>query len=379
MSEKRRLKVLVINWLDRENPQAGGAEEHLHQIFGRLAARGHEVTALVSGWRGCDSRASLDGIDVHRAGRRYTFSIAGPRYYRKHLRGLDFDVVVEDLNKVPVFSRFWTRAPVVLLAHHLFGTTAFQAGAFPVALATWLLERPVPWVFRDTPGIAVSASTREDLVSRGLRADRIEVIPNGIRLDHYTPQPDDSRAKRPTLLFLGRLKKYKHVDLVIRAVARLAAAGSDIELMVGGTGDHLGPLQAEVRRLGVEDRVHFMGFVAEEQKLALLRGAWLHVLTSPKEGWGISNLEAAACGTPSVASDSPGLRESVLDGETGLLVPHGDVGALTEAIDSLIKDPERRREMGARARRYAERFSWDASAEAVEALLARVVAHSGRG
>lgn len=367
------LKILVVNWLDRENPQAGGAEEHLHEVFGRLAARGHAVTALVSGWPGCAPRAELDGIEVHRAGRRYTFSIAGPRHFRRFLADRGFDVVVEDLNKVPVFSRYWAGAPVVLLAHHLFGTTAFQAGPVPLAAATWLLERPIPRVFRATPTVSVSESTRDDLVARGLPRENIVVIPNGIELDRFTPHPEGTRAARPTLLFLGRLKKYKRVDLVIEAVARLRDSGLDVELLVGGAGEQLEALVALSSRLRVDDRVHFLGFVADERKVELLRTSWLHVLTSPKEGWGISNLEAAACATPTVASDAPGLRESVVDGETGLLVPHGDVEALAGALAELLDDHQRRAEMGRAARKFAERYSWDASADAFEAFLMRVV------
>jgi glycosyltransferase involved in cell wall biosynthesis len=371
------LRILVVNWLDRENPQSGGAEEHLHAIFGRLAGRGHRVTALVSGWGGCTPRAELDGIEVHRTGRRYTFSLAAPGYYRRHLRDQGFDVVVEDLNKVPLFTPYWVRAPVVLLAHHLFGTTAFQASAFPVAAATWLLERPVPWVFGHHPIVAVSESTRDDLVARGLRGDLIEVIPNGIELDRYTPDAS-VKAERPTLLVLGRLKKYKRVDLVLRAVARLAEGGLDVRLRVGGTGDQAEALEALAKRLGIGDHVTFAGFVSEERKLELLRSAWVHVLTSSKEGWGITNLEAAACGTPTVASDAPGLRESVLHGETGFLVPHGDVEELAAALRRLLEDADLRSRMSVAARSFAARFSWEASAEAFERLLRRVVADSGR-
>lgn len=371
------MRILVVNWLDRENPQSGGAEEHLHEIFGRLAARGHEVAALVSGWKGCEQRSMADGIDFHRAGRRYTFSVAAPLYYRRHLASQRFDVVIEDLNKVPVFSPCWVAAPVVLLAHHLFGATAFQAGAWPVALATWMLERPIPTIFSSTPAVAVSESTREDLIRRGLNPTRIEVIPNGIDVDYYTPHPEGKEFERPTLLFLGRLKEYKRVDLVIDSLARLAASGHDVELLVGGSGDRLASLRSHAAGRGVSDRVRFLGFVSEEKKVALLRGAWIHVLTSPKEGWGIANLEAAACGTPTVASDSPGLRESVIDRETGLLVPHGDVAALSDALASLIDDAGRRGEMGRNARVFSERFSWDASADAFEALLRRVAADVG--
>ncbi len=379
MTDDKRLRILVVNWLDRENPQAGGAEAHLHETFGRLAQRGHEVTLLASGWKGCAAHAELDGIDVHRAGARYTFSLAAPRYFARRLRKRHFDVVVEDLNKVPLFTRYWTRAPVVALVHHLFGMTAFKEAWFPLAAATWLLERPIPFVFRNAPTIAVSASTREDLGRRGLDAERIEVIPNGIDLSLYTPGPASMRTSEPSLLFLGRVKKYKRVDLLMRAVALLESEGLSVTLRVAGSGDDRPRLDRIALNLGISDRVHFLGFVDEVRKLELFRTSWLHALTSPNEGWGISIMEASACGTPSIASDAPGLRESVVDGETGLLVPHGDVRALADSIASLLNDERRRESMGRQARSFAEGFSWDESADRVEAFLHRVVAGSALG
>jgi glycosyltransferase involved in cell wall biosynthesis len=368
-----------VNWLDRENPRSGGAEIHLHETFGRLAARGHSVTALVSGWPGCPRRARLDGIDVHRTGSRYGFSLAAPRYFRKVLADEPFDVVVEDLNKIPAFTTRWAGAPTVLLVHHLFGGTAFQAAPWPVALVTWLLERTVPVEYRNVPVVAVSESTRDDLVHRGMDPSRISVVPNGIDLERYTPGRADERYPRPTLVFLGRLSRYKRVDMVIAAVSRLAELGHDVHFLVAGAGSERERLERAADRLGVAERVDFLGFVSEEHKLEILRRSWIHVLTSEKEGWGISNLEAAACGTPTVASDAPGLRESVVHGETGLLVPHGDLHALTSALAALLTDADARASLEIGARRFAERFTWNASARGMEGVLGRVVARAGLG
>src|SRR5690606_2190883 len=152
------LKVLVMNWQDRLNPRAGGAETHLHEVFGRLAAWGHQVTLLVSGWPGAPQREVVDGMDVHRTGGRHTFSPAAPAYYRRHLRDLEFDVMVEDLNKVPLFTPLWGRHPLVLLVHHLFGATAFAEASVLFAAATWLLERPLGLLYRRVPAQAVSRS-----------------------------------------------------------------------------------------------------------------------------------------------------------------------------------------------------------------------------
>ncbi len=369
------MRILVLNWLDRKNLQAGGAEVHLHETFGRLVERGHRVTLLTSGFPGCRPEEVVDGIRVLRAGGRYTYSVSAPLHYGRHLADEGFDVVVEDLNKVPVFSPYWVRAPVVLLVHHLFGSTAFQEASLPVAALTWALERPVPWVFRSVPTIAVSRSTADDLERRGLPGDRISVIPNGVDVDHYVPDPEGGgRFPTPTLLYLGRLKRYKRVDLPIRALAAVVQEGLDCRMVVAGKGEDRPRLEGLVRELGLEDRVRFAGFVGEEEKLDLFRRSWVHVFTSPKEGWGIANLEAAACGTPTVASDAPGLRDSVRHGETGYLVPHADVPALADRIRELVLDPGRAEAMGRRAREFALQYSWDRTADAVERFLESRVA-----
>lgn len=366
------MRILVVNWQDRENPQGGGAETHLHETFGRLARRGHEVVVLCSGFEGAPERTELDGMEIVRTGRRYTFSLHARKTFDRELRHRDFDVIVEDLNKVPLFTPRWKAAPVVPLVHHLFGRTAFSEASLPVALATVLLERPIPRVFRGMPGVAVSESTRDDLVRRGLRREDIEVIPNGIDLDHFTPG-DAADTAEPSLLFMGRLKRYKGVDIVLRAVRTLKDRGIDVRFNVAGRGDDLDRLTRLVGELEITDRVDFLGFVEEERKLDLLRSSWIHVLTSPKEGWGIANLEAAACGTLTVASDAPGLRESVVDGTTGRLVPHGNVEALADALAELVGDEKTRTTMGRNAVEFAKGYSWDASADRWEALLERAV------
>ena len=363
-----------MNWQDRQNPQSGGAEIHLHEIFGRLARRGHHVTLLVSSWPGAPARARIDGMDVHRTGGRHTFPLSAPLYFRSHLARSTFDVVIEDLNKVPVFTPLWTDRPVVLLVHHLFGATAFQEANAPVAALTWLLERPLPTFYRRLPVQAVSDSTAADLAKRGFDRNRIVVIENGVDLAFYAPDASAHRFEQPTALYLGRLKRYKRVDLVIRAIGALRDAGVPARLLIAGQGDARADLTRLVDELALGDRCEFLGFVSEDQKRDLFRRSWVHVLASPKEGWGISNLEAAACATATVASDSPGLRDSVRHGVTGYLVPHGDVAQLAQRVGAILQDPALRDRLGAQARLFAQQFSWERSADQTQAHLERVLA-----
>lgn len=362
----------MVNWQDRQNPRAGGAEIHLHEVFGRLAER-HDVSLLVSGWPGAPARARIDGMDVHRTGGRNTFSMAAPVYYGRHLRKRGFDVVVEDLNKVPVFAPLWAHTPVVLLVHHLFGSTAFQEASVPFAAATWLLERPLPLFYRRLPVQSVSRSTVEDMVRRGFDEHRFVVIENGVDTAFYSPEPTLARFDEPTALYLGRLKRYKRVDLILHALARLHADGLRPRLVIAGKGDAAEELAALRDRLGLGGFVDMPGFVTEEEKRTLFRRAWVHVLTSPKEGWGISNLEAAACGTATVASDSPGLRDSVVHEQTGFLVPHTDVAALAERLRQVLTRPDLRDTLGVGARRFAARYTWERAAQATEAHLLQVL------
>ncbi len=349
---------------------AGGAEIHLHEIFGRLAAAGHEVVLLCGGWPGCPPRARLDGIEVHRVGTRQTFPFLARRYWHRHLADRGLQLLVEDINKVPLFTTTWRVPQVVGLVPHLFGATAFQELAVPLATAVWLAERPLPYMYRGRPFQAISESTRDDLVSRGLAARDIRVIFPGIDSTHYKPD-SAMRADRPVFAYLGRLKKYKGVDLVLKAFA--ACTLPDATLEVAGAGEFRPDLEQLAVQLGVADRVRFLGRIDEAAKCALLRRAWATLFASPKEGWGITNLEAAASGTPVVASNSPGIRESVKHGVTGYLVPHGDIAAMAAYMQQLGNDRARVEQLGVRARQFAEGFTWDNAARETESHLREVV------
>ncbi len=368
------MRLLLVNWNDRENPHGGGAELHLHQIFGRLADRGHEISLLCSGWKGCQRRVTLDGISVHRVGTRYTFPIVAHRYYDANFAATEFDVLVEDLNKIPLFTPRWKARRVVALVHHLFGTTVFREAPLPLAVAVWLAERPLARIYRDIPFQAVSESTAADLVTRGVPRDAIRVIYNGIETDRYTPDSSE-RSLTPLFAYLGRLKKYKGVEVVLRAFAQLAHPTAS--LVIAGSGDYRPQLERIARSLDLGQRVRFLGFITEAEKLMLLRSAWALVFASPKEGWGLTNLEAAACGTPAVVSDSPGLRESVLDGKTGILVPHGDIPAMAAALGRLAASPDTVRSLGEAGRTFAEQFTWDAAARQTEEHVLEVVRQGG--
>ncbi|HXM38682.1 MAG TPA: glycosyltransferase family 4 protein [Gemmatimonadales bacterium] len=373
------MKILLVNWNDRQNPHAGGAEIHLHELFGRIAGSGHEIDLIASGWPGCAERVELDGMRVLRVGGRHSFALRARGAVRRALSERAYDVVVEDINKLPLYLPTLTRAPFVAIVPHLFGTTAFAEASVPVAAVVWAAELAIPRVYRGAGFHAISESTRDDLVRRGVPGERIVVIHPGVDATWYCPDPKTPRAERPTFLYLGRLKRYKGVEFALRALAQVRKARSDITLDICGEGDDRPRLERVARRLGLGggDAVRFLGFVPEEEKRRLLRRAWAVLFASPKEGWGITNVEAAACGTPALASDSPGLRESVRHGVTGYLVPHGDWRGLADRMVALAADPDLLARLGRAARSFAEGLSWEAAARATTAHLQQVIAEGG--
>lgn len=365
------MKILVVNWQDWTHPEAGGAEIHLRETFRRLVERGHRVDLLCVRHEGSAREERLDGINViRRGGSRALFNYAVPGVWRRVLSKTGYDVVVDDLNKVPFFTPLFVDVPVVALVHHLFGTTIFQEtnpafGAY--LLAT---EAPIPWVYRNAPFIAVSPSTAADLERRGIDPARIAIIPNGLPgIEGESDVLATPKAETPLFVSLGRLKRYKRVELALEAFARIAAGAPEARLVVAGTGDHRERLEAHAERLGIADRTEFPGWVADDEKWRLLRRAWAVLYTSPKEGWGFASIEAQRVGTIAIVSDAPGLRDTVVDGETGRVVPHGDVDALAAAIEDAMEDPEGRAAMEAKALERARTFTWDAAAEATERVL----------
>jgi glycosyltransferase involved in cell wall biosynthesis len=365
------VRILVLNWQDHQNPQAGGAEIHLKEIFSRVVARGHGVDLLCSSWGDAPQRVNLEGIEVHRVGTRQSYPFLARGYYTDHLAANNYDVVIEDLNKVPLYTPLWGIRKLVVLVHHLFGSTVFREAPLPLAAAVWLSERPLAALYRKVPFQAVSVSTADDLVARGIPRGSIRVIYNGVDSARLTPN-SHLRSATPLFVYLGRLKKYKRVDIVIRAFAELNVPEAALE--IAGTGDYRARLERLVKSLDLVNRVKFLGFIPEEEKIHLLRRAWASALASPKEGWGISNLEAAACGTPVIAANSPGIRESVIDGETGFLVPPNDPSAMAAAMRGLVESPDLVSSLGASGRRFAEGFSWERAADDTIAHLEKVVA-----
>lgn len=369
----------VVSYRDIRHPEFGGAEVILYEIFRRLAARGHRVSFVTGHWPGAPREETIDGLRIHRVGSQYDFNLRGPLLLRRIMARERVDLVVEDINKIPFFTPCWQReAPVLAVVPHLFGTTVFQQAPVPLALYVYAYERFIPLVYRGCRFSVLSQTTLEDLAGRGLPREQLRVIRAGIDHDYYRPPARGSETPGPVITYLGRIKKYKRIDLPMRALPAILERVPQAEYWIVGEGDYRGELEALAESLGVGSRVRFLGFQAGTEKLETLYRTRVLVYTSPKEGWGLSVIEGNALGIPCVASRSPGLRESVRDGETGLLVPHGEVAPLAEALARLLTDDALWRRMGEAGQTWAGEYRWERSAQETLALAEEVIAR-GRG
>ncbi|MFZ1947345.1 MAG: glycosyltransferase family 4 protein [bacterium] len=365
------LRILVINWRDIKNPEAGGAEVHLHEITKRIVAAGHAVTVLASRFPGAAARDEVDGVRIVRAGGKFSFNFHVPSATRRLVREECIDVVVDDINKIPFYTPLYVRKPLLALSHHLFGHTIFLETAFPLAAYVYLSEALIAPVYRRTPVVAVSESTRQELVRRGIPARNVQVVHNAVDHTLYTPD-QAARSAEPLIAYLGRIKRYKRINLVLDACKTVFERFPTARLIVVGSGDYLPRLVRQAGELGIADRVEFTGFVSEAEKIGILRRAHVVVNPSSKEGWGVTVTEANACGTPVVASDVPGLRDAVRDGETGFLVRYGDVRGFADRITQVLEDGGLRASLTRGAVAWARTFNWDDSARSILTVLERL-------
>lgn len=369
------MRILIINWQDLRNPLSGGAEVHLHNIFSRIARRGHDVTLLCSRAPGLPPVEKVDGMTVIRGGGRHLFNFHVPFAYRSLVRDGSFDVVVDDVNKIPFFTPLFVRLPLCGIVHHLFGRSIFletnPLAAAYVAGMEWLGLR----VYRaaSMPFFVVSASTRQEMQDHGFPPGDLEVVQNCVDHHLYTPDPS-RRSATPLLGVFGRMKKYKFVDHVLRAMPGVLRQVPDTKLVVVGEGDDRPRLERLSVELGLGEAVTFTGFVTDADKVAYLQRMWFAVTTSSKEGWGLTVLEANACGTPVIASDVPGLRDAVLHEQTGILTPFGDIPALERNILRMLSDGALRERFGEASREWAATFDWDRAAENTITVLESVIA-----
>lgn len=335
------MKILWFTWKDRGHPLSGGAEVVNEEIAKRLVRDGHEIIFLVGGFKGCLSEEKINGYRIVRLGNRWSVYWKAYRYYKKNLCGWA-DLAIDEVNTVPFFCKFYVAEKNILFVHQLCREIWFYEMPFLIGLAGYITEPIYLWLLSDRKVITVSDSTKKDLMRYGFKPDRVAIISEGIEIKPIPDLESMQKYERPTILALGSIRAMKRTDCVVKAFEIAKASIPNLELIIAGDlkGRYGLKVLAHVKKSQYASSIKYLGRVSKENKTKLMQKGHIIVSTSVKEGWGLIVTEAASQGTPAVVYNVDGLRDSVRNGETGIVCKINTPGDVAGNIIKLLENKE---------------------------------------
>lgn len=359
-TKRYKKKILIFNWRDTKHLFAGGAEVYVHEMAKRWVKKGCKVTVFCGNDGKSPRHEIIDGVEIIRRGGFYFVYVWAFVYYQLRLRG-KYDVTIDSENGIPFFTPLYVKEQIYCLMHHVHQDVFRSSLIKPLAMLATFLEKDVmPLVYKRTPFITVSESTKKDMEDIGFGKAGIQIVHPGVDLKELKSA---AKSSHPTVLYLGRLKFYKSIHVLLSAAVEIIKKVPTTEIIIAGAGEDYKRLIKIAKDLQIVDHITFLGKVTEEEKISLYQRAWVFVNPSMMEGWGITTIEANACGTPIVASNVPGLRDAVSNPHSGFLVDYGNSNAFAEKILLLLKDEKLRGKMSQTAITWAHKFDWEKNAE----------------
>ncbi len=341
----------------------GGAEVFTYEVAKRWAASGHDVTLFTSKFPGSKNEETVDGIEIIRAGGRFTVYRQAKRFYANRFRKDGYDVIIDEINTQPFFAQKFAKnnEKVVALIHQLAREFWFYETPFLISyLGYHFLENRWLKQYVNVPTVTVSESTRKDLLDLGFK--NVSIVPEGLNFEPLSALPEQD--SKPIVVFSGRLKRAKRPDHVIKAFELVKQKVPNVELWVFGDG----PFRKTLERLSGSG-VRFFGTLGSFERRELLKKCWVLMVPGLREGWGLNIVEANALGLPAVAYDVPGLCDSVKNNETGLLTEGGNIRELAEKTINLLTDSPLREKLRVNSLRYSKQFSWEKTANELMKLM----------
>lgn len=364
------MKILWLTWKDRRHPQAGGAETVNEELAKRLARDGHEVLFVVGGFPGGVNEEHRDGFKIIRLGGRYSVYWKAYRYYKKNLQGWA-DVVIEEVNTMPFFTRLYAREKRIYLFYQLCREVWFYQMSFPLNILGYVAEPLYLKVLssdrRSRLILTESQSAKKDLMRYGFDEKKITVFPIATHIPPVDSLDSIEKYSKPTLLSLGAIREMKRTIHQVRAFEIAKQSIPDLQMKIAGDASSVyGKRVLEmIAASPFEDDIEYLGKVSSEQKIELMRKSHIISVTSVKEGWGLIVTEANSQGTPAVVYDIDGLRDSVRSGETGIIVAANTPKSLAEGIICLLSDSEKYANIRRNAWQWSQEFDFEKSYQVV--------------
>jgi len=364
MKIKNRKHILFFTWRDLiDNKDFGGNEVYIDKVANGLVKSGHKVTVFSSKAKSQKNKETKNGVSYIRKGSRFSVYFWAFVHYFTNLKN-KVDFVIDTENGIPFFTPLYVKKPKLMLVHHFHNGQWFKEFAFPIALFGYCIEKFVmPFIYKKTKIVTVSDSSRLDLEDMGFNPENIKIAHNGVNITRRSLN-DKALYDRPTVLYLGRIRKYKRVDLAIKAIKDLKKAIPDVNLIIAGQGDDVDRLKALTKELNVENNVEFLGFVDDTKRDELFKKSWVYVNPSSKEGWGIVNIEANYFGTPVVGFDVYGVRDSIKDGYSGYLAK--SYSGFVNSLRSLLIDEASVKCFEENCKKWSKNFKWEKTVKVFE-------------
>jgi glycosyltransferase involved in cell wall biosynthesis len=354
------MKILWFNWRDIKHPDAGGAEVFTHQVMQRLAKKGYDLTLFCPKFSNCLATESIDDVKIVRNGGKYTVYNEAKRYYKSYRD--KYDLIIDEINTKPFLTpKFVKDKPILAIFHQLSAQFWFYETFFPLNyIGYYYLERKWLSYYRNIPTITVSNSSKEDLKLLGFK--KIFLVPEGLDI---TPLSNlSTKQQNPTLVFIGRLTRAKLPNHALDAFQIIKRTLPNAVLWIIGDGY----LYKDLEKFN-EKNVVFYGRVKNELKYELLSKAHLVLLPGVREGWGLVVTESNAMGTPVIAYNIPGLRDSVINGETGILTEENSPSGLAQSAVKLLEDPQLLRDYSLKSLSYSRQFNWNRTADEFDNII----------
>ena len=343
------IRIIVLNWMDISNPAAGGQEKYVYEMSRRLVKNGYRVTWLTSEYPGSRSIETISGIEIIRTGNIFSFFV---KYFPYYLRLRKNSIFFLSMNAIPFIFPFRRKNRLIMI-HHRIDLKVMKEKIGIIAYFSYFLQEILnPIFFRKDHVITNSISSMEDFVKMGYRD--VNVVKSGLDVPDSTEE-----VKKNFIVSPGPIKPWKHHDIVIRAFSKL---NNEWDLIIFGSFEseaYKHSLISLSTQFGIKDRVKFLGKISDGELRRIFMESKLCVLGTEKEGWGLVAMEAQSYGCPVVAFDVPGIRESVVNGKTGILVKFGDDYAMADAMNRLISNHQLYSRMSKLAIKRARMYSWD--------------------
>jgi len=361
------MNILIFSWRGPGHPNEGGAEQSTHEHAKAWVDAGHEVTLFTSYYEGAKKEETVDKVRIIRKGSQILGVQLAALFWYIFENKTKYNVVIDQFHGIPFFTPLFVKARIFGFIHEVAGEVwTFNPLPFPISLFPAIIGPKIEpiifrFLYRNIPFITVSESTKDDLISTGIRKENITIIKNGVTPHGLKVFP--KKEDRYTAMYLGAISQDKGTKDALRAFAEVNRRDKNWQYWIVGKGtpEILNDLKTLTKDLKLNKIVKFWGFVDDTKKFELL--ARSHVLVNPsfKEGWGLVNIEANSVGTPVVGYKVHGTKDSVVIGKTGMLVDRGDYKKMAKSILDLVKDKRRYKNIQISSKKWAQSFSWEKS------------------